>query len=249
MDSRMCEVLRELTKQGDLKAMEQLADYYFYETNKQKLTENEFKEVRGWYRQLAKEGNAHAMMVLGTMYYEGVNIEQDYTKARKWYEKAAAAGDVWAINNLGYCYYYGREIQVDYQKAYGYFGRAASLGNHCGMYKLGDMYYYGYYVEQDFHKAYDWYHKGIECIDEDCPEYPNIAARIGHCVLKGQGIEQDLLMAHDWLSIAERGCYRFLMKGDAFAHLSLPGIQNDLKKVRQLLDRAVVNTKSVVQYT
>lgn len=248
MDSKTREGLQKRVEEGDLKAMEQLADHYFYETNKQRLSEEAFIKIRGWYKHLAKAGNAHAMMVLGAMYYEGVNMAQDYTKARIWYEKAAAAGDVWAINNLGYCYYYGREIPVDYQRAYGYFERAAALSNHCGMYKLGDMYYHGQYVKQDFEAAFDWYRRGIDCIDETCPEYPNIGARIGRCLLNGQGVAQNFLEAHYWLTLSERGCYGFLMKGDAFAHLSLPGIKADLKKVRYYLEQAVADTKSVVQY-
>lgn len=249
MEQEILELLTGLAEAGDAEAMEQAADYYFYKTNKQRLSDEEFDRIWSWYHTLAEQGNGHAMAVVGAMYYEGVNIKQDYTKARQWYERAAAAGDVWGINNLGYCYYYGREVDVDDQKAWTYFGRAAALGNHCGMYKIGDMYYHGRYVGQDFKKAVYWYRKAISLIDEDCPEYPNIAARLGHCALKGEGMEKDVLCALKWLQAAEYGCYQFLLRGDAFAHLSFPGVKEDLAEARALLETAIAGTRSVVQYT
>ena len=102
---------------------------------------------------------------------------------------------------------------MDDQKAWTYFGRAAALGNHCGMYKIGDMYYHGRYVGQDFKKAVYWYRKAISLIDEDCPEYPNIAARLGHCALKGEGMEKDVLCALKWLQAAESAVTSFCSRG------------------------------------
>ncbi|MEF9919058.1 MAG: tetratricopeptide repeat protein [Eubacterium sp.] len=248
MNTIIFELNLKLAEMNDPVAMEKVADYYFYEKNKQKLTEYEFKRMFEYYQKLAHQGNGHAMMAIGAMYYEGVNLKQNYTMAREWYEKAATAGDVWGINNLGYCYYYGREVDVDYEKAYTYFGCSAVMGNHCGMYKLGDMYYYGKYVTQNDAKAYEWYMEAIGLITEDCPEYPNIAARIGRCLLYGRGTSQNDLEALKWLQRAELGCYRFLQHGDAFAHLSLPGIKDDLITVREKLEKSIVNTRSVVQY-
>lgn len=225
MEQETLELLTGLAEAGDAEAMEQAADYYFYKTNKQKLSKETFDRIWSWYHTLAEQGNGHAMAVIGAMYYEGVNIKQDYTRARQWYERAAAAGDVWGINNLGYCYYYGREVDVDDQKAWNYFGRAAALGNHCGMYKIGDMYYHGRYVDQSFKKAVYWYRRAISLIDEDCPEYPNIAARIGHCALKGEGMEKDVLHALKWLQAAEYGCYQFLLRGGRLCAPFLSGCQ------------------------
>ena len=102
---------------------------------------------------------------------------------------------------------------------------------------------------QDFKKALYWYRKAISLIDEDCPEYPNIAARLGHCALKGKGMEKDVLCALKWLQAAEYGCYQFLLRGDAFAHLSFSGVKEDLAEARALLETAIAGTRSVVQYT
>ena len=249
MEAVELELLLSLAKTGDAQAKKAYADYYFHQENKQKLAPEIWNRVWRYYNDLAEAGNADAMLTVGVIYYEGVNIPQDYTAARAWYEKAAAAGSLWAINNLGYCYYYGREIPVDYEKAWYYFGTAAARGNHCGMYKLGDMYYYGKYVAQDYAKALAWYRRAIARIDASVPEYPNIAARIGKCLVYGQGTEADPLEGLRWLQIAEYGCYKFLMQGDAFAHLSMPGIREDMIEARKQIEAITSTMKTVVQYT
>lgn len=83
MEQEALELLVCLAEAGDAEAMEQAADYYFYKTNKQKLSEENFDRVWSWYHTLAEQGNGHAMAVIGAIYYEGVNIKQDYTKARQ----------------------------------------------------------------------------------------------------------------------------------------------------------------------
>lgn len=249
MDDKERFLLQKLAESGDLTALEKLCDFYFFDQNKQLLDQEAFEKLKHDYMKLAEAGSAHAMFVLGRMYYEGVNIPQNYTVARHWFEKAGKAGDIWALNYLGYCYYYGRDIPKDDQKAWFYFSKAASLGNHCGMYKVGDMYYSGRFVHQDFEKAYYWYKKAIGCIQKDCPEYPGIAGRIGRCLLRGEGCTADPLEALKWLQRAERGCYFFLMKGDAFAHLAFPEIKANIHLAEKQLDKAIAQTRSVVQYT
>lgn len=249
MDKTEKELLLSLAEAGDAAAKKRYATHYFYHENKQKLPKEIWERVWRYYHELADQGDSDAILTIGVIYYEGVNVVQDYTKARQYYEKAAQAGNTWAINNLGYCYYYGREIPVDYEKAWKCFGKAASRGHHCGMYKLGDMYYYGKYVEQDYEKALLWYRQAISCIDPSIPEYPNIAARIGKCLVYGHGTPADPLEGLRWLQEAEYGCYRFLMNGDAFAHLSMPGIREDMSVAREKIEAVTQTMKTVVQYT
>ncbi|HEY3401249.1 MAG TPA: SEL1-like repeat protein [Geothrix sp.] len=44
------------------------------------------------YLDQAKTGDAHAMRMLGVMYYYGLNVPQDREKGLYWYRKAAATG-------------------------------------------------------------------------------------------------------------------------------------------------------------
>jgi hypothetical protein len=52
------------------------------------------------YYDRAMTGDASAMRMLGTMYYNGLNVPQDTKEGIRWYRKAAAAGSVAAGKDL-----------------------------------------------------------------------------------------------------------------------------------------------------
>ena len=52
------------------------------------------------YYDRAVAGDASAMRMLGTMYYNGLNVTQDTRAGIRWYRKAAAAGSVAAARDL-----------------------------------------------------------------------------------------------------------------------------------------------------
>jgi len=235
MNAMRLNLLSTLAQNGETEAMLEFADHYYFKENKQALSKELFQTVFDYYTLLANEGNDHAMVTLGSIYYEGVNIPQNFKLAKCWYEKAAESGNPLGINNLGYCYYYGRDIPKDLERAFYLFGKAAQLGHHNGMYKLGDMYYNGHHIAKNHETAFYWYHEAEKIIDETIPEYPNIAYRIGHCYFLGHGVTQDFLAALSWLQKAELGCYTFIQNGDAFAHLTLIRVKEDLKVLRQTL--------------
>jgi len=74
----------------------------------------------------AQSGDANAQFWLGTMYYLGQGVPQDYAQALSWYRKAAAQGYALAQNNLGTMYEYGQGIPQDYVIAYGLFNLSAA---------------------------------------------------------------------------------------------------------------------------
>jgi hypothetical protein len=52
------------------------------------------------YYDRARTGDVSAMRMLGTMYYNGLNVPQDTKEGIRWYRKAAAAGSVAAAKDL-----------------------------------------------------------------------------------------------------------------------------------------------------
>ena len=52
------------------------------------------------YYDRADQGDAIAMRMLGTMYYNGLNVQKDHAEGIRWYRKAAAAGSVAARKDL-----------------------------------------------------------------------------------------------------------------------------------------------------
>ena len=55
--------------------------------------------LRSYYDR-AMAGDASAMRMLGTMYYNGLNVAQDTREGIRWYRSAAAAGSVAAAKDL-----------------------------------------------------------------------------------------------------------------------------------------------------
>ena len=55
--------------------------------------------LRTYYDQ-AGEGDASAMRMLGTMYYNGLNVRKNKPEGIRWFRKAAAAGSVAARKDL-----------------------------------------------------------------------------------------------------------------------------------------------------
>src|SRR5690625_7781572 len=71
---------------------------------------------------------APAKSSLGSMYYNGLGVRQDYIKARQLYEKAVEQGDALAQYNLGSMYYNGLGVRQNKAIAKDLFGRACDNG-------------------------------------------------------------------------------------------------------------------------
>lgn len=125
---------------------------------------------------LANSGDFEVRNHIGTMYYSGRIVEQDFLKAKELYEQASKEGSTQALINLGYIYYYARcGVEPDYESAFKCFSRASKIGNDDetteALYKLSDMYEKGYYVKRQRTKAFqiveELYDKELEKYNED----------------------------------------------------------------------------------
>lgn len=75
---------------------------------------------------LAKQGDAKAQFVLGTMYRDGQGVEKNLTETLKWWEKAAEGGYVDAQFALGDIYSGGYGVTRDYVLSYMWFDITAT---------------------------------------------------------------------------------------------------------------------------
>ena len=82
----------------------------------------------GILRAQSDEGNSDAKFYLGTLYYIGKNLNQDFDKAIKLFEEASDGGNVSATFNLGIIYAKGRGVDIDEKKAFDYYKKAAFGG-------------------------------------------------------------------------------------------------------------------------
>ena len=125
---------------------------------------------------LANSGDFEARNYIGTMYYSGRIVQQDYAKAKELYEQAFLEGSTQALINLGYIYYYARcGGEPNYELAFNCFLRASKIGNDDetteALYKLSDMYDKGYYVKRQRSKSFklveELYEKELDKYNED----------------------------------------------------------------------------------
>lgn len=77
----------------------------------------------------AKGGDASAMNEVGTWYYTGKHIKQDYDQAYEWWKKASLKSNVRAIANLGMCYQLGRGVERDSVDAIRLYEKSIKEGN------------------------------------------------------------------------------------------------------------------------
>lgn len=80
---------------------------------------------------LAEQGNAEAQFNLGSLYYQGRGVPQDYREATEWLRKSAEQGYVFAQVTLGSIHAEGVEgtIQKNYPQALMWFIFAAAQGD------------------------------------------------------------------------------------------------------------------------
>lgn len=192
------------------------------------------------YEICLKNGMQKAAMNLGTLYYLGTYLPQDYCRAAELYEIAAKLGERQAICNLGYCYYYGRHQAVDYVKAYEYFSKGALLFNdeNC-LYKLGDMFLNGYGVEKNVQYAFMLYRRAYMVCDYDESEcWADIEFRLGKCALYGIGRGKSAADARRHLSKALDGFYE-RCGTDPFVRSLIQGTKEMMRQAECELERTI----------
>lgn len=212
--------------------------------NHDSLYEHIVKKVIECYELCMEQGMPVAMLNLGTFYYNGKFVEQDFKKAFALYKMAADAGELRAICNCGYCFYYGRHQQIDYAEAYKYFTRGALLFNDANcLYKLGDMYLNGYGIDKNEKYAFLLYERALKCCQENGKDSECIADaqfRVGKCLLKGIGVQADVEEAHVLLSFALLNFYK-RRKTDNFVAGLIETTKKLISEAQERLDKETSN--------
>ena len=108
-------------------------------------------------RQEAEQGVNGAQLVLGTLYYHGKGVPQDYKEAAKWFRLAAVQGNILAQFNLGFMYANGQGVPQDYREAVKWLRLSAEQGGGRAQMMLATIYYTGRQgVPKDYVESYAW---------------------------------------------------------------------------------------------
>ena len=165
-----------------------------------KATERKSLAAASASRIRAEQGDAKAQFELGSRYYYGRGVPQNYAEALRWYRKAAEQGDAKAQSALGYVCWKGEAVPQDYAEAVRWYRKAAEQGYPSAQMGLGFMYANGQGVPQDDTQAVAWYRKAAEQGDA-------VAQRsLGYMYASGLGVARDRVEAVAWYrKAAEQG--------------------------------------------
>ncbi len=88
---------------------------------------------------LAVQGDLDAQFQLGTLFYQGKGVQQDYTQAFLWYRRAAQQGNSDAQYSLGNMYLMGEGIKQDDYQARQWYEKAAEQGHESAQHNLESL--------------------------------------------------------------------------------------------------------------
>ena len=119
----------------------------------------------------ATAGDASAQVALGSLYYIGLGVNQDYHQAMDWEMKAAAQNREDAQSAIGFDYFKSTGARQDYGEAAKWFQKAAENGFVPAELKLGDMYMNGQGVPPNQAEARKWYQMAADGGDPIAAEH------------------------------------------------------------------------------
>jgi TPR repeat protein len=143
--------------------------------------EGHFDVARDLWLKAAEQGNARAMLALGTLYRTGQGVQKDLKQAAVYYRRGADAGDAEAAHNLASMYIDGDGVPKDMNAAKTWYTKAAERGFLLSQRQLGAM----AAVDKDYSTAVKWWSLAAGRGD------PESQYQLGMLYLFGRGTAQD----------------------------------------------------------
>lgn len=165
------------------------------------MTGNLAAEELGALRLRAERGQPEAQLLLANALADGKKVRKDYRQAHYWYRRAAEAGSLEAQVKAAVFYTGVSGIPEDYEEAFKWFKRAAEQGDDGSQLFLGDV-YMGHYkkkglkIARNVGLALHWYRVSAGS------GHAWAQFNLGAIYARGQGVLQNYIRAHAWLSLA-----------------------------------------------
>jgi TPR repeat protein len=187
--------LEKAANNGYMEAKGAGALFYIYERGLG--TTQDYIQARYWLEVAAEKGNVSAPLMLGMMYYYGLDETlQDPIKAVHWLRKGAEQGDVNAQELLALAYLEDHGVSKDYAESAKWSRRAAEKGSPRAQCNLASLYAHGLGVLKDDQEANKWFRKSAE------QGYASAQASLGARYSVGVGMPKDYIQAYKWLNLA-----------------------------------------------
>jgi len=125
-------LLTDIARQGNTRAQSRVGMMYYLGRGAPKnrtIAEEWIRKALPEVRRLAQQGVAWAQADLGSLYEDGLVVEQDAERAVRWYQRAAEQGYAGAQTNLGVMYAKGIGVEINIFQAIRWLERAAAQGD------------------------------------------------------------------------------------------------------------------------
>ena len=195
---------------------------------------NKLAETAQVARVRAEQGDADAEVTLGSLYYHGQGVPQDYREALRWFQKSADQDYASGQYHVGVMHYYGNAVPQDYREAIRLYRQAADQDYPTAQDQLGTMYAHGIGLPQDYVEAFSWYRKAADL------GYARGEEHLGTMYYFGHGTTQDYIEAAFWYrKAADQGNPGAQYDLAAMCHFG-QGVQPSSVETRRWLRKAAV---------
>ncbi len=143
------------SKEGKTTLMNNIASTYF--VGIEGVTDQDFTEALRWFEMSAAFNDAHALVMIGSMYYHGQGVQKNYRKAMEYYKKAiVTSAHQDALLNLGLAYLDGEGVPKNESHAFSLMLRSARQGKGAARFNMAHFYAAGIGVERNQEEALRW---------------------------------------------------------------------------------------------
>lgn len=168
----------------------------------------EFSTAMRLYENMCYDGDLGACHAIGTLYFQGSGVAQNYAMSASYYYKACDGGFGQSCSSLGVLYHYGLGVRQDYEIALNLYHISCQAGYPRGCNNLGVMFEEGLGIKQDYKQAGLYYSDA--CLARDDRACFNIAEML----VAGKGLKKDKKKAMEYYGLScdlgfQKGCEEY----------------------------------------
>lgn len=168
----------------------------------------EFSTAIRLYENACYDGDLGACHAIGTLYFQGSGVAQNYAMSASYYYKACDGGFGQSCSSLGILYHYGLGVRQDYEVALNLYHKSCQAGYPRGCNNLGVMFEEGLGIKRDYKQAGLYYSDA--CLARDDRACFNIAEML----FEGKGLKKDKKKAMEYYGLScdlgfQEGCEEY----------------------------------------
>jgi uncharacterized protein len=160
------------------------------------VTAQKYAEAKAIAEELAAEDDPRALMLLGTLYRDGLGVPQSGETARQWFARAAATGNAEAMLANAAILLDDSTGAINAAEAANWLGKSADAGNRDAQYNLGLIHAGRFGATPEWPRALELFRLAAE------QGLAEAQYQVGLIYLDGNGVAKDQRIAASWLSKA-----------------------------------------------